>query len=375
MPHASCFMERLAVAGLGICLASGVVLGGRLGAQAPPADKDQPTFRTGTTLVEVSAIVTRDGVPVTDLQQGDVRVLDNGVEQPLVAFEYVDLTTVEGPAQRRDFVLVIDDWHIDPRLTKPTQDVALRFVDALGDHDRLAIVTTGPHDLVQQLSTDREESRRLILRLRGQGQQGPRLPGEREMRARIALAVLKDVAGVLAQDAVERRAVIVVSEGHPGFGEGPAMNEPADAVMVREEYRRVLEAAAFANIAVYGIDPRGLKAGFPSIGTGGDSTAVAVAGAAAQAAAGAMIGRYYGSLGLLAMNTGGVLTVDTNDLGKHIPQIMRDSRQYYRLAYVQPDPDPGKKHPTTRRITVKIDRPHVEVRARQLYAPRKEDGK
>jgi hypothetical protein len=62
--------------------------------------------------------------------------------------------------------------------------------------------------------------------------------------------------------------------------------------------------------------------------------------------------------------------VDTNDLGKRIPGIMQDSRQYYRLAYLQPDAEPGKSQPATRRITVKVDRPGVHVRARQLYAPR-----
>ena len=87
-----------------------------------------------------------------------------------------------------------------------------------------------------------------------------------------------------------------------------------------------------------------------------------------------MLGRYDGSLGLLALNTGGLLTVDTNDIGKHITQMMRDSRQYYRLAYLQPDPDPGKKQPATRRITVKVDRPGVQVRARQMYAPRGAGG-
>ena len=84
-----------------VVVLAAMVLGAALVAQ------EQPTFRAETTLVEVSAIVTRDGVPVTDLRQDEVRVLDNGVEQPLVAFEYVDLTTVEGPAQRRDFVLVV----------------------------------------------------------------------------------------------------------------------------------------------------------------------------------------------------------------------------------------------------------------------------
>ncbi len=331
--------------------------------------QEQPTFRVGTTLVEVSAIVTRDGVPVTDLRADDVRVLDNGVEQPLVAFEYVDLTTVEGPAQRRDFVLVFDDWHIEPRLTKPTQDVAIRFVDALGPEDRLAIVNTGPHDLVQQLSTDREEARRLVRRFRGQASFG--MAGEIEMRARIALQVLRNVAKTLGSDAVERRAVVVISQGHALFA-GNLNRLAYDAELVRATYHDVLREASLANVAIYGIDPRGLVAGGPTnVSVGGAGAAVAAAAGAGAASAGAMMERYYGSLGLLAMNTGGTLTVDTNDLGKHIPQIMRDSRQYYRLAYVQPGAEPGKAQPATRRITVKVDRPQVQVRARQLYAPQR----
>lgn len=50
-------------------------------AQAPQG----PTFRTSTTLVEVSAIVTdKDGRTVTDLAPNEIEVLDNGVPQALV---------------------------------------------------------------------------------------------------------------------------------------------------------------------------------------------------------------------------------------------------------------------------------------------------
>lgn len=351
--------------GLAIGALAALALVTSMSAQDPSAVTHQPTFRAGTTLVEVSAIVTRGRVPVTDLSADEVRVLDEGVEQPLVAFEYVDLTTVEGPAQRRDFVLVIDDWHIDPRRTKPVQDVATRFIDALSPHDRLAIVTTGPHDLVQKLSTDRDASRRLIQRIRGQ--KGPSFGGTMEMKARVALEAVRNVAHVLGADAAERRAVVVVSEGHPGFGEGPA--DTPGAREVRDEYQRVLRAAAVANIAVYGIDPRGLVAGVPLIRAERNGDAAAAAGQMGQASADAMIGRYYGSLGLLALNTGGGLTVDTNDLGKSIPGVLRDSRQYYRLAYVQPASEPGKRPPAVRRIDVKVTRPGVEVRARKAYAP------
>jgi VWFA-related protein len=163
------------------------------------------------------------------------------------------------------------------------------------------------------------------------------------MLARTSLAVLRNVANVLAENATERRAVVVVSEGYAGFGEGlHDSREPLEAQLVRDEYRRVLEAAAFANVAVYGIDRSGLVAVARGMKASSDRIAAAEAGQAAQVSAGTMLGRYYGSLGLLALNTGGLLTVDTNDIGKHITQMMRDSRQYYRLATSSQTPIQGR---------------------------------
>ena len=86
-----------------------------------------------------------------------------------------------------------------------------------------------------------------------------------------------------------------------------------------------------------------------------------------------MAQRRFGSLGMIAAHTGGTLTVDTNDLGADIPRMIRDSRQYYRLAYVQPEPAEGKKQPQTRRIELKVERRGVDVRARQQYVPRREE--
>jgi hypothetical protein len=50
-----------------------------LAATAAMPSIQEPTSRAGTRLVEVSAIVSRDGQPVTDLQASEVEVLDNGV--------------------------------------------------------------------------------------------------------------------------------------------------------------------------------------------------------------------------------------------------------------------------------------------------------
>lgn len=370
MLDASCFMNGRARTVATGALGSLVLLGGVLGA----SDSGQPTFRAGTTLVEVSAIVTRGGAPVRDLRQDDIRVLDNGVEQPLVAFEYVDLTTVEGPAQRRDFVLVVDDWHISPQFTPQVRQVAGALLLALGSHDRLALVTTGPHQLVVDLTTDRDAIGNAIARLHGQQPSGPPAPFELEIRARAAFDVVRSVADGLRGDAAERRTIVLISEGHQVLPDG--VGRQTDDARVLQTYMEVVRDAALANVAIYAIDPRGLMAPVPGIGTGGPgivaSRTPSMSGGGGSA--NSMARRRFGSLGTIAMHTGGSLTVDTNDLAVDIPQIVRDSRQYYRLAYVQPEPAKGKTQPRTRRIEVKVDQRGVDVRARQQYVPGRVDG-
>lgn len=338
----------------------------------------EPRFRSGVTLVEVSAIVTRDGVPVTDLTSDEIRVFDEAEPQALVSFEFVDLTTPAGLTQRRDYVLVVDDRHISPRLTKATREVALSFIRALSPVDRLAIVNTGSRELVQQLSTDRVASERLALQVSGE-RIGLHRAMQFESDALTTLEVLRRVTAVLAREGTsERRAVVLVSEGPRVLPQGP---RDEDTPALRAAYRTLLRDAAAANVAIYSIDPRGLEAssGAIRVATSPLSTrptsqaaqsAPPVLAMAAEQSAASMAGRHMGTLGQLSSFTGGLLTVDHNDLGKNIPLVIRDSRQYYRLVYVQPDPRPGEALPSTRRIRVAVSRPGVEVRARQQYVPR-----
>ena len=95
----------------------------------------------------------------------------------------------------------------------------------------------------------------------------------------------------------------------------------------------------------------------------------AAAQAAGETVAEGMSTRRHGSVGQLADSTGGIMTLDRNDLEANLPRLLQDSRRYYRLAYVQPDVASGERE-KERRIEVKVLREHVEVRARKVYLPR-----
>src|SRR5690606_33385604 len=232
--------------------------------------------------------------------------------------------------QRRDFVLVIDDRHISPRLTRATREVALAFIDALSPNDRLAVVNTGSRELVQQLSTDRGVSEALVQHVSGE-RIGLLRAMQFESDALTTLEVLRRVAVVLQREgSSERRAVVFVSEGPRVLPQGPG---DTDTVALRGAYQALLRESAAANVAIYAIDPRGLEAGAGTIrrvtgprgidlrpqGSGAAEVPAEPPPSTAAALAAAMASRRMGTLGQLSRFTGGLLTVDTNDLGRNIP--------------------------------------------------------
>lgn len=340
-----------------VTLAAVSALSAAMWAQAPA----QPTFRSGTTLVEVSAIVTRDGQPVSDLRADEVRVLDNGVEQPLVAFEFIDLGQVTGAAQRRDFVVLIDNLHIDPTRTAQTIETALALIDRLGPHDRVAIATTGLPDDPLDFTTEREAARAFVRRVRGQQVRRAVVAGELELAARAAMERLANIATEMRPDS-ERRSVLLISEGHPTLSQ-TAETRRGDNSNGYVELLEVIRQAALANVAIYTVDPRGLRApGHAAVASRDMSLSI-------YSSSSAWTDDVQGSLAVLALNTGGIQTRWTNDLTANLDRMVQDSRQYYRMAYAQPDPPAGKKQPGTRAIKVKVSRPGIDVRARQRYAP------
>ncbi len=326
-----------------------------------PTASPQPTFRTGTTLVEVPAIVTRRGQPVTDLRVEDFTVLDIGEPQPIVAFERVDLGGGETPEQRRDFVIVVDNLNIDPTGTAQTVHTALALIDRLGPFDRLAVATTGLPEDPLDFTTDRAAARAFVKRVRGQQmKRSATVPGELELQSRSAMERLANVVTQMRSDA-ERRSVLFISEGHPALGQ-VAETRRSDTNNGYVEFLEVIRQAALANVAIYTVDPRGLRApGNASVASREMSLQPGPVSAWAE--------DVQGSLAVLALNTGGIHTRWTNDLTANLDRLVKDSRQYYRIAYAQPDPRPGKKQPATRAITVKVARDGVDVRTRQRYAP------
>src|SRR5262249_38105740 len=142
------------------------------------------------------------------------------------------------------------------------------------------------------------------------------------------------------------------------------------ATDIIEETRETIAAATRSNVAIYGIDPRGLTdLGDESIEVGAfpDDTSLGVGTSSLQNE----LRTAQDSLRTLSDETGGFAVVNRNDFSSAYERIVRDNSTYYVLAYYPPDAKPGRLH----KIDVRVTRPGVTVRARKGYVtPKKTDA-
>jgi VWFA-related protein len=387
---------------------------GRQPASPTDAPSQQPpvTFKVEVNYVEVDAIVTdKQGAVVRDLKPEEFEIYEAGTRQRIDFFSFVDVpvereekplfaatpiepdvqTNLAGPPARV-YVIVLDDLHTLPARTALVKAAGRRFVQQLGANDVTAVVyTSGRADASQDFTG----SKRLLLasinkfmgrklrsetlnRLDAYNRQrtlgtpstaGQRIADpeeqERAYHARSALGTIKNVADFLTGVRGRRKAMILFSEGIDYDTYNVFDNREASTVL--DEVRTSIGAATRANVAIYGIDPRGL-AGLSDEG-------IELTNLPADPSVGIGVTSLYDelrraqdSLRTLSEETGGFAVVNTNDFATSFDRIVRDQSSYYVLAYY---PTNDKRDGRYRKIEVKVTRPGLEVRARKGYvAPR-----
>ena len=393
-----------------VALATGV---GLLAQAVPPANQpevpQQPpvTFRAEINYVEVDARVLNDkGALVTDLSQADFEVLEDGKPQKVTAFSLVNIpverqqrplfakSPIEADVQNnvtgydgRIYVIVMDDTHTNPLRAARTKASARQFVQRfIGANDMAAVVyTSGRSDAGQEFTNNQ---RRLLAavdkftgrklrsstlerldeeaRTRGTRQQGDKIADisdpERAMHARSTLESLRNLANYLGGVSGRRKAIVYFSEGidydiHDVFGSSSAST-------IMDATRDAVAAATRANVAIYGVDSRGLGAGAddlievadlpqdPSLGLG-----TSAFNNEAQ--------RGQDSLRVLSEETGGFAVVNQNDFATGFERLVADNSAYYLLGYYATN---TRRDGKFRKIEVKVNRPGLTVRARKGYA-------
>ena len=393
-----------------------------LGAQASQEPAQQPpiTFRAEINYVEVDArVVDGQGQFVPGLTAADFQVLEDGKPQKVEAFSFVNIpverqarplfakapiesdvsTNVDG-YDGRVYVLVLDDQHTHPLRSQRTRQAARAFVQRyIGANDTAAVVyTSGRSDVAQEFTNsqtlllravDKFMGRKLRSstlerleeeqRTRGFRDQGARIDDpsdqERAFMARNTLDSLRNLSNYLAGISGRRKAIIYFSEG-VDYDIYDVFNTSGGASSVQQASRDAVAAATRANVAIYGVDPRGLGA------LGDDMIEVQDTPQDTSLNLGLSsftneLQRSQDSLRVLSNETGGFPVVNQNDLAAAFERVVADNSQYYLLGYYSTNEKrDGKFH----KIEVKVARPGLTVRSRKGYvatrtsAP-KDDGR
>ncbi len=269
-----------------VLVAAGLALLGPA-AVRPQAAGQKPTFPAEAEIVTVDVVATdRRGEPVLDLRREDFTVTEDGVPQPLTAFEAVHRPTSGAPAppapgaaapleprssSNREpasrlgshFVIVFDELHLGPaEAVRARKAVADFLANGVADGDRVALVGTAEGTRwTARIPEGREALRQALERLQ------PRLVGE-AVRDRMtdyeAMRIDRDrdpiVTDVVMRRYLDTQEILqdTASPGNPTLSQSDQVQSWRDQVLSRAA--GVYARAAARNEQALGVVGRALEA-------------------------------------------------------------------------------------------------------------------
>ncbi|HZP48177.1 MAG TPA: VWA domain-containing protein [Vicinamibacterales bacterium] len=383
--------------------------------QAPPPPAP-PTFQSATEVVEVDVVVhDKTGAFVRDLSIDDFAVEDEGRPQRV---EQLYLHLMDAPPRRdalqpgsfvprvernttgRTFVALFDSDHLTAGGFKRTRDAAAHLFDArfLDGVDLGGIVVDG-RVVNNRLTRSRDE---LLKALKSASpaltkssrmldeRQWPRMSDVEAIRIRVNMDdnVRREVIRRAMQDDPTARQELVETAVDVKAADLSASSQAqtnrtmqtaigvlnglermpgrktllflTEGFVADESWPLVKDAvarAARADVRVYSLDARGLDRGLrggQDVNPGGQDAGQRLL---------EQLDFGGDAMNSLAVDTGGFVVRNANDFAPAIDRIVDDASNYYVLGYRPGVPQDGKFH----RLSVKVKRPGVSVRARRGY--------
>jgi VWFA-related protein len=320
------------------------------------------------------------------------------VERPLFASRPIEpdvRNNLQG-ADGRIYLLVLDDLHTQALRSQRTKQAAKQFIERfVGANDLAAVIHTGGRTDANQ---DFTNNQRLLLqavdkfmgrklrsstlnkiddynRRAGTGLESDPAQDfddkERGFQARAALDTVRNLSQYLGNIRGRRKAIVMFSEGidYNIYDIMSISNTGAtESSSVMDATREMIAAATRANVAIYGVDPRGLGAnleGGAEVQSFPDDTSLGLG----QSALFNEVRLGQDSLRTMSDETGGFAVVNINDFNTAFQRIVDDNSSYYMLGYYSSN---DRRDGRFRRIEVRLkNRPGMTVRARKGYvAPR-----
>jgi VWFA-related protein len=302
-------------------LAAVVVLGA-IGATSVASQVQPPQAQY---LVELDAVVLDgDDHPVAGLRQEDFQIKEDGRVVDLKTFEAV-ADTDESRRISRSIVLLLDDSGVGTGNTLPIQTIARMFVARMAAPDEFSVV---------RLNNRRDEAYgdRLEALLRISEYRSDAMPFFGRETLENALKSLAKVSRTVEAIEHRRKALVCI-----GLSAVCNVVEPSSgrSSLLWRYWVDAIGAMARANASVYSVMPNGLSS------------------------------RVELASGSIADTTGGEGFKNTNDIGRVIDIIRRDTGNYYLMGYWPPSSSSSLSK-ETHSIEVKVNKRGLRTRARRL---------
>jgi Ca-activated chloride channel homolog len=284
---------------------------------AAPA-RQSPSFKAGVDLVSLNVTVADSAARyVTDLQQQDFQVFEDGVLQEVTFFNKTNLPIALG-------LLLDTSASMESRLPI-AQEAAIGFAKKLRPQDLAEVIDFDSRVLILQTFTSKASELEQAIRRTSAG-------GSTSMYNAIYIA-LKDLKKIVATnvDEIRRQAIVVLSDG-----------EDTSSLLPFEE---VLDLAKRSETAIYAIGLRSTEAGVSS--NKGFKEAEFV-------------------LRQLSQETGGrtFFPTQASELAGIYGQISDELSSQYTVGYTSRN---TKRDGAWRRLVVRVNRPNAVPRTKQGY--------
>jgi VWFA-related protein len=370
---------------------------------------------TALVVVDV-VVTGEDGRLVPDLTAADFELFENGRARAIDQFQFLDFRKPPSEALPPAgvssnaaepggiFALVLDELNLSRRYTPALRRWAKQFInETLQPHDYAVVLrsggdsgmlftndramltmiaesaagrsgaeaTLGPGGVGQGANTGTPPARPGLPSGAGSGDAargaagsatspagpgardggGPSMNQDRAFVAAQGLEMLLKAVQRLGTIPSRRKAVLWFSEGVPCDVETVIAGEEGCA-RIGQKLREILKAAVASNVAIYGVDPRGLYLE-DSVG----STPVEAG----------RLESLLDSLRTLSSTTGGTAVINNNRPEGALARVAEENRAYYLIGYVS-DVAGGDRE-RTRNLEVRVRHEGVNVRHRTAYLP------
>lgn len=371
----------------------------------PPPQKtdDDEVVKITTNLVQIDAVVTKDGKLVTDLTADDFEIFEDGKKQPITSFAYISnvpsttaqppgtakgKTTDAAPAAplkrddpRRTVALVVDDLGMSAESMELAKKQLRKFVaEQMQPSDLVAIIRTGGElGALQQFTNDKRVLNRAVDRLRwnicsrvgfsvfrsvGSSVIAAQCGGLSYTRTLRALRSILDAMGELPG----RKSLVLLSDSLPRESQEVEGDESFIRVASFTNYsqilQRIAEKAIRSSVVIYSVDTQGLQYTGPTAADsirGSGQTLALTTSQLMSDRSNLLINRRVGGE-LIARQTGGFQIYNSN--GLKLDRILEDQSGYYLLGYRPTDETFNRRF---HRIKAKVKRSGMTLRTRSGF--------